>query len=87
MIEGDGYLPGGIRGFGRQLYFELAKMFVDTGVACGILNNDTAIQAVVNAYFDSTQTYEPWHGQFMRSVDGHIHHFHVRVKKPDGLCN
>ena len=27
MIDADGYLPGGVRGFMRQLYFELAKMF------------------------------------------------------------
>jgi len=66
---------------------ELAKLFVDTGVACGIINNDPAVQAVVNDYFKQTQSYEPWHGQFMRSVSGHTHHFHVRVKKPNGQCN
>ncbi len=66
---------------------ELAKLFVDTGMACGIINNDPAVQAVVNAYFNQTQSYEPWHGQFMRSVSGHTHHFHVRVKMPNGQCN
>jgi hypothetical protein len=65
----------------------LAKLFVDTGVACGILNNDTGVQAVVNSYFASKWTYAPWNGQFMRSVSGHDSHFHVRVKKPDGSCN
>jgi hypothetical protein len=66
---------------------ELAKLFVDTGMACGIINNDPAVQAVVNAYFNQTQSYDPWKGQFMRSVSGHTHHFHVRVKKPNGQCN
>ena len=66
---------------------DLAKLFVDTGVACGIINNDTAVQAEVNAYFNSKFSYEPWHGTFMRSVSGHTHHFHVRVMKPDGKCN
>ncbi len=66
---------------------ELAKLFVDTGVVCGILNNDTAVQAEVNAYFQSKFSYEPWKGKFMRSVSGHTHHFHVRVKKPNGQCN
>ncbi len=66
---------------------QLAKLFVDTGQACGIINNDTAVQAVVNAYFESKFSYQPWHGTFMRSVEGHTHHFHIRVKKPDGTCS
>ncbi len=66
---------------------ELAKLFVDTGMTCGIINNDPAVQAVVNDYFNQTQSYTPWHGQFMRSVSGHTHHFHVRVKMPNGQCN
>ncbi|MCE7892713.1 MAG: hypothetical protein DYH12_23915, partial [Sorangiineae bacterium PRO1] len=65
----------------------LAKLFVDTGVACGILNNDTAVHAEVNAYFAQKTNYTPWKSQFMRYVDGHVAHFHVRVKKPDGTCN
>jgi len=65
----------------------LAKLFVDTGVACGILNNDTAVQPIVNDYFAQKTNYAPWNGQFMRSVTGHTAHFHVRVKKPDGTCN
>lgn len=65
----------------------LAKLFVDTGQVCGIINNDPAIQKVVNAYFSSKFSYKPWHNTFMRSVSGHTGHFHVRVKKPDGTCN
>jgi hypothetical protein len=65
----------------------LAKLFVDTGVVCGILNNDTAVHDEVNAYFAQKTDYAPWKGPFMRSVDGHVTHFHVRVKKPDGTCN
>lgn len=65
----------------------LAKMFIDTGEACGILFNDTGVQAVVNAYFASKVSYKPWGSKFMRSVTGHNTHFHVRVKKPDGSCN
>lgn len=65
----------------------LAKMFVDTGEACGILFNDTGVQAEVNAYFASKFKYNPWGSKFMRSVTGHTTHFHVRVKKPDGSCN
>jgi hypothetical protein len=65
----------------------LAKLFVDTGVACGILNNDTAVQQTVNDYFAQHTNYAPWKGQFMRSVTGHTAHFHVRVKKSDGTCN
>lgn len=65
----------------------LAKLFIDTGVACGIINNDTAVHQTVNAYFAEQTSYAPWHGQFMRSVSGHTEHFHVRVKKPDGTCN
>ena len=60
---------------------------MDTGQVCGIINNDPAVQKVVNAYFNSKFSYKPWHGTFMRSVSGHTHHFHVRVKKPNGLCN
>jgi hypothetical protein len=66
---------------------DLAKLFVDTGQVCGIINNDPAIQKVVNAYFNSKFTYKPWHNTFMRSVSGHTKHFHVRVKKPNGNCN
>lgn len=65
----------------------LAKMFIDTGEACGILFNDTGVQAEVNAYFASKFKYKPWGSKFMRSVTGHTTHFHVRVKKPDGSCN
>ena len=65
----------------------LAKLFIDTGVACGILNNDTAVHQTVNAYFAQKTNYAPWKSQFMRSVTGHVAHFHVRVKKPDGTCN
>lgn len=65
----------------------LAKLFVDTGVACGILNNDTAVHQTVNDYFAQKTNYAPWKTQFMRSVTGHTGHFHVRVKKPDGTCN
>lgn len=71
----------------NQPAIDLAKLFVDTGQVCGIINNDTAVQKVVNAYFNSKFSYKPWHGTFMRSVSGHTHHFHVRVKKPNGLCN
>jgi len=66
---------------------QLAKMFVDTGQVCGIIFNDTAVQKVVNAYFKSKFKYKPWHGTFMRSVGSHTHHFHVRVMKPNGVCN
>jgi hypothetical protein len=65
----------------------LAKLFVDTGVACGVLNNDTAVHQEVNQYFAQKTSYAPWNGQFMRSVAGHVAHFHVRVKKPNGQCN
>lgn len=65
----------------------LAKMFIDTGEACGILFNDTGVQKVVNAYFSSKFTYKPWGSQFMRSVSGHTTHFHLRVKKTNGSCN
>lgn len=65
----------------------LAKLFVDTGVACGILNNDVAVQSEVNAYFAQKTTYAPWKGTFMRSVTGHVKHFHVRVKRPNGSCD
>lgn len=65
----------------------LAKLFIDTGVACGILNNDAAVHDEVNAYFAQTSSYAPWNGEFMRSVTGHDSHFHVRVQKPDGTCN
>lgn len=66
---------------------DLARLFVDTGEVCGIIFNDPTVQATVNPYFESTQGYAPWNGAFMRSVDGHETHFHVRVKKPDGSCN
>lgn len=65
----------------------LAKMFIDTGEACGILFNDTGVQAVVNAYFSAKHKYKPWGSNFMRTVSGHTTHFHMRVKKPNGLCN
>jgi hypothetical protein len=71
----------------NQPAIDLAKLFVDTGQVCGIINNDTAVQKSVNAYFSGKFSYKPWHGTFMRSVSGHTHHFHVRVKKPDGTCN
>jgi hypothetical protein len=67
---------------------ELAKLFVDTGEVCGIINdNDDGVLDQVNGYFDANLSYEPWHGTFMRSIGGHTQHFHVRVKKPDGTCN
>ena len=66
---------------------DLARIFIDTGVVCGILFNDTGVQGVVNPYFESSYSYEPWRGQFMRTVTGHTNHFHVRVMKPDGTCN
>lgn len=71
----------------NQPAIDLAKAFVDTGKVCGILNNNTAVQKVVNTYFASKYSYTPWRGTFMRSVSGHTHHFHIRVKKPDGTCN
>lgn len=71
----------------KQAKIALAKLFVDTGAVCGILNNDTAVHAEVNDYFAQQTSYAPWKGQFMRSVTGHDKHFHVRVKKPDGTCN
>lgn len=70
-----------------QPAIDLAKLFVDTGKVCGILNNNTNAQAVVNPYFESTYSYRPWRDQFMRTVTGHTGHFHVRVMKPDGTCN
>jgi len=66
---------------------DLAKLFIDTGEVCGILFMDTKVQAHANAYFDAHHDYEPWKQLLMRTVDGHDHHFHVRVKKPDGTCN
>ncbi len=67
---------------------ELAKLVVDTGQACGIINdNDADVRAEVNEYFESQFSYQPWHGTFMRSIGGHTGHFHIRVKKPDGTCN
>ena len=71
----------------KQPAIDLAKLFIDTGHACGIIFNDTAVQDEVNAYFESRFEYQPWHGTFMRSVSGHDNHFHVRVMKPDGTCN
>ena len=69
----------------------LGRILVDTGSVCGILFNDTAVQADVNDYFFSNYSYEPWDpsgaGRFMRTVTGHTSHFHVRVFKPDGTCN
>ena len=66
---------------------DLAKLFVDTGEVCGIIFNDTSVQQTINSYFQSNYNFNPWHNQFMRTVSGHTHHFHVRVKKPDGTCN
>ena len=71
----------------NQPAMDLARLFVDTGQVCGIINNDTAVQKAVNAYFTSKFSYKPWHSTFMCSVSGHTHHFHVRVKKPDGTSN
>jgi hypothetical protein len=65
----------------------LAKLFVDTGVACGIINDDLDVHDEVNAYFAAKTSYAPWNGEFMRAVPDHSKHFHVRVKKPDGTCN
>ncbi len=70
-----------------QPAIDFAKILIDTGEICGILFNDTVVQGEVNAYFASKFSYEPWKGTFMRSVSGHVSHFHVRVKKPDGSCN
>lgn len=67
--------------------FDLARLFIDTGEVCGILFLDTKVQSVVNPYFDAHHAYEPWKQLFMRTVDGHDQHFHIRVKKPDGTCN
>lgn len=66
---------------------DLARIFVDTGVVCGILFNDTAVQGVINPYFAESYSYAPWNGGFMRTVSGHTNHFHVRVMKSDGSCN
>ncbi len=71
----------------KQPKIALAKLFIDTGVACGIVNNDELVHAEVNAYFAQQASYTPWFGQFMRPVTGHDTHFHVRVQKPDGTCN
>jgi len=65
----------------------LAQILVDTGAVCGILFNDEAVQSDVNSHFGASYAYEPWRGRMMRTVSGHTHHFHVRVKKPDGTCN
>lgn len=67
--------------------YDLARLFVDTGEVCGIIFNDVPIQDLTNPYFEISQAYEPWNQTFMRSVDGHDSHFHVRVKKLDGTCN
>lgn len=66
---------------------DLARLFIDTGEVCGILFNDAKVQGAVNPYFEAAHDYEPWKQVFMRTVDGHVAHFHVRVKKPDGTCN
>ncbi len=66
---------------------DLAKLITNTGEACGILNNDEPVQGWINPYFDEHHDYEPWFGQYMRSVQGHDGHFHVRVKKPELSCN
>lgn len=71
----------------NQPKIDLAKLFVDTGAVCGILNNDEDVQPIVNEYFASKFSYQPWKGKFMRTVSGHTGHFHVRVMKPDGSCN
>ncbi len=71
----------------NQPKIDLAKLFVDTGKVCGILNNDEDVQPIINAYFASKYSYAPWKGKFMRTVVGHTGHFHVRVMKPDGSCN
>lgn len=66
---------------------DFARLFVDTGEACGILFNDERVQDAINPYFAANHGYAPWNGGFMRTVSGHTQHFHVRVKKPDGTCN
>ncbi len=71
----------------NQPKIDLAKLFVDTGKVCGILNNDEDVQPIINAYFASKFSHQPWKGKFMRTVSGHTGHFHVRVMKPDGSCN
>jgi hypothetical protein len=65
---------------------DLAMLFVDTGVACGIIFDDLEVLEVVNAYFHANYTYVPWHGEFMRSIGDHDTHFHIRVMTPDGDC-
>ena len=66
---------------------DLARLYIDTGEVCGIINNNADAQEVINPYFAMNHGYDPWNGGFMRSVDGHEFHFHVRVKKPDESCN
>ncbi|MCA9564504.1 MAG: hypothetical protein KC561_13500 [Myxococcales bacterium] len=70
-----------------QPAIELAELFVDTGQVCGIIFNDDAVQDVINPYFESNYDYTPWWNTFMRTVSGHLTHFHVRVMPEDGDCN
>lgn len=72
----------------KEPVLELAKLFIDTGYACGIVNDqDQTLRDEVNAYFESQYSYEPWWGTFMRNIGDHTGHFHIRVMKPDGTCN
>lgn len=70
-----------------QPAIDLAKLLIDTGEVCGILYNDPRVQRSANQYFRSKHNFRPWGGTFMRSVTGHDHHFHIRVRKPNGACN
>jgi hypothetical protein len=70
-----------------QLSIDLANLFVETLGSCGIIFNDVPVQDAVNPYFYQLCAYAPWNGEYMRSYTGHEDHFHIRVKKPDGLCN
>jgi hypothetical protein len=70
----------------EQPAVDLAKLFVDTGVACGIIFDDDPVRAVVNPYFESSCAYDPWHGEFMRNIGDHATHFHIRVMTPEGDC-
>ena len=43
--------------------------------------------AVVNDYFASKYSYEPWHYEFMRNIGDHATHFHIRVMPDNDQCN
>jgi hypothetical protein len=52
-----------------------------------VLAADVPVQDAVNPYFHQLCEYHPWNGEYMRWYTGHEDHFHIRVKKPDGLCH